>query len=299
MEKIEGQTLEEIASALFDEMGYKDGDELTIDKTAYMTDVNTGSTDSSLGEQETSKESKASEPDRASATERLYTKTEMDQAILESEKKPAPVENKIPDLTPEELILLSEQDDQDKTGFTTEYLKRKMLERNLSEHELEKLKAIDDGADLYGQYIAAKTKREVYSELNPLLAPIQAEQQQRQVADYQKNEKAINDSNDVEFGADELATLRKKISDPKFVEAVIKQSSLGNIILNEWNNGSKAMSHKQLLREAKLYEAKITQGKKEKSVSADIGASGNTQRKADKAGTIEEAFDLSVRELNL
>ena len=294
----ESRSLEQLANELFDEMGFKEGDETFVDTKAHLPAE-------SHGEQtETGKEPVAEKPVVTTKEEqppqRLYagkykTPEEMEAALVELEK---PAEKKLPDLTQEELIVLHEQDEQDGKQWTVGYLQKKMVERNLTDFELEKLKELDSAKlDLYGQYVAAKTKREVYSELQPVLKPVQEEQAKRQYDAFVENEKTINDSNKVEFG-EELAELEKKISDPKTIESVLKESPLRDVILNEWNNGSKAMSHKLLLREAKFHFQRQVQSKKEKSIPADVtGASSS--RKVEKTGTLEEAFDESCRELNL
>jgi len=295
----ESRSLEQLANELFDEMGFKEGDETFVDTKAHLPAE-------SHGEQtETGKEPVAEKPVVTTKEEqppqRLYagkykTPEEMEAALVELEK---PAEKKLPDLTQEELIVLHEQDEQDGKQWTVGYLQKKMVERNLTDFELEKLKELDSAKlDLYGQYVAAKTKREVYSELQPVLKPVQEEQAKRQYDTFVENEKTINDSNKVEFGA-ELAELEKKISDPKTIEAVLQKSPLRDVILNEWNNGSKAMSHKLLLREAKFhFQQESIRTKKEKSIPADVtGAS--SARKVDKASTIDDAFDESCRELNL
>jgi len=301
----ESRSLEQLANELFDEMGYKEGDELTVDLKAHLP--NNEATAETSGEQtEAGKEPAPEKPTAKEepAPQRLYagkykTPEEMEAALVELQKpqKP-PEEKKLPDLTQEELIVLHEQDEQDGKQWTIGYLQKKMAERNLTDFELEKLKELDNAKlDLYGQYVATKTKREVYSELQPVLKPIQEEQAKRQYDNFVENEKTINDSNKIEFG-EELAELEKKISDPKTIESVLQQSPLRDVILNEWNNGSKAMSHKLLLREAKFHFQKQIQSKKEKSVPADVtGAS--SARKVEKAQTLDEAFDESCRELNL
>ena len=294
----ESRSLEQLANELFDEMGFKEGDETFVDTKAHLPAE-------SHGEQtETGKEPVVEKPVVTTKEEqppqRLYagkykTPEEMEAALVELEK---PAEKKLPDLTQEELIVLHEQDEQDGKQWTVGYLQKKMVERNLTDFELEKLKELDSAKlDLYGQYVAAKTNREVYSELQPILKPVQEEQAKRQYDAFVENEKTINDSNKVEFG-EELAELEKKISDPKTIESVLKESPLRDVILNEWNNGSKAMSHKLLLREAKFHFQRQVQSKKEKSIPADVtGAS--SARKVDKASTIDDAFDESCRELNL
>lgn len=302
MQEKESQSLEQLADALFDEMGFKEGDEIFVDTKAHMPNVEEEKPEN-LGEQsEQGKEPVAKKEE--STPQRLYagkykTPEEMESALIELERPKQPAESKLPDLTNEELIVLHEQDEQDGKQWTIGYLQKKMIERNLTDFELDKLRELDSSKlDLYGQYVASKTKREVYSELQPVLKPVQDEQTKRQYDAFVENEKSTNESNKVEFGA-ELAELEKKISDPKTIEAVLQKSPLRDVILNEWNNGSKAMSHKLLLREAKFhFQQESIRTKKEKSIPADVtGAS--SARKVDKASTIDDAFDESCRELNI
>ena len=312
----ESQTIEELANGLFDEMGFEDGDELTFDKNSYMPN---DETQQNLGEQdkntEKSDEQKPPVKKEEAQAERLYagkfkTVEEMEAAFLQGNQaqpqqqvqQQAP-EEKIPDLDRSLLATLHEQDDADGTNFTVEYLKKKMSERNLSDFEIEKLKELDAGGkDLYGEYVSAKTRREVMAELQPTLKPIQDQQSKEQYDSYVKNEKAIFDALPTEFEKNELATLKQKTSDPKFNEAVMKQSSISHIIEHEFKNGSKATAYKLLLGESKAYLARQTEqvksDKKAKSFPADIGVKADPSKRKT-AATIEDAFNDSLQELNM
>lgn len=295
MPKEEIQTIDEIAAACFDEAGIQDGDEGAYNPQDYTKPLS-ADVDSSGEQDETSKE-----PKQTAATERLYagkfkTPEEMEAAFLETQKttEPEKKEDAIPDLSREELTTLSENDDMDKTSYTVEYLRKKMGERDLSDFELEKLRELDGKDDLYGQYVAAKTERQIMAKLKPVVDTVSEESNRKAQEEYFKRESAINNSNTEEFG-DELPTLKKKVSDPKFIEEVLSQSPIRNVILNEWDKGSKAMSHKLLLRETKYYVEQQKNKKINKSVQADIGG-GAAQRKTDSASTIDEAFEAAERE---
>lgn len=295
MPKEEIQTIDEIAAACFDEAGIQDGDEGAYNPQDYTKPLS-ADVDSSGEQDETSKE-----PKQTAATERLYagkfkTPEEMEAAFLETQKttEPEKKEDAIPDLSREELTTLSENDDMDKTSYTVEYLRKKMSERDLSDFELEKLRELDGKDDLYGQYVAAKTERQIMAKLKPVVDTVSEESNRKAQEEYFKRESAINNSNTEEFG-DELPTLKKKVSDPKFIEEVLSQSPIRNVILNEWDKGSKAMSHKLLLRETKYYVEQQKNKKINKSVQADIGG-GAAQRKTDSASTIDEAFEAAERE---
>jgi hypothetical protein len=296
--KEEIQTIDEIAAACFDEAGIQDGDEGTYNPHDYTKPLSADA-DSSGEQDEVSKE-----PKQTAATERLYagkfkTPEEMEAAFLETQKTTEPEKKEtdsIPDLSREELTTLSENDDMDKTSYTVEYLRKKMSERDLSDFELEKLRELDGKDDLYGQYVAAKTERQIMAKLKPVVDTVSEESNHKAQEEFFKRESAIEDSNKEEFG-DELPTLKKKVSDPKFIEEVLSQSPIRNVILNEWDKGSKAMSHKLLLRETKYYVEQQKNKKINKSVQADIGG-GAAQRKTNSASTIDEAFEAAEREFH-
>jgi hypothetical protein len=132
------------------------------------------------------------------------------------------------------------------------------------------------------------------SKLDPVISSHTREEQEKAQKEIADREKAIEDSNKNEFG-DELIELKKSVSDAKFIEKVLTGNPMADIIVREWRNGSQAMSHKLLLREAKLYLSKQTETKKQRSFPADIGA-GDTQRRVDKADSIEDAFEIADRE---
>jgi hypothetical protein len=298
MPKEEIQTIDEIAAACFDEAGIQDGDEGTYNPQDYTKPLSADA-DSSGEQDEASKE-----PKQTTAPERLYagkfkTPEEMEAAFLETQKTTEPEKKEtdsIPDLSREELTTLSENDDMDKTSYTVEYLRKKMSERDLSDFELEKLRELDGKDDLYGQYVAAKTERQIMAKLKPVVDTVSEESNRKAQEEFFKRESAIEDSNKEEFG-DELPTLKKKVSDPKFIEEVLSQSPIRNVILNEWDKGSKAMSHKLLLRETKYYVEQQKNKKINKSVQADIGG-GAAQRKTNSASTIDEAFEAAEREFH-
>jgi hypothetical protein len=294
------QTIDEIAAACFDEAGVQDGDEGTYNPQDYTKPLDAEANDS--GEQdENSKVAPAGKGVETGTPARLYagkfkTPEEMEAAFLETQQPDKPVENQLPDVTREELTTLAENDQMDGTNYTSEYLQKKMAERDLTDYELKKLKELDGDADLYGQYVAAKTKRQVMAELKPVVDTVNEDNNRKAQEEFFKRESAIEDSNKEEFG-DELPSLKKKVTDPKFIEEVLAQSPIRNVIINEWNQGSKAMSHKLLLRETKFYLGQQESKRKNKSVQADIGG-GAAQRKTERASTIDEAFEAAERELN-
>lgn len=303
MPKEEIQTIDEIAAACFDEAGVQDGDEGTYNPKEYAKPLDADA-DSSGEQDESSKVAPAGKGVETGTSARLYagkfkTPEEMEAAFLETQKTTEPEKkptDSIPDLSRDELTTLSENDDMDKTSYTVEYLRKKMGERDLSDFELEKLRELDGKEDLYGQYVAAKTERQIMAKLKPVVDTYSEESQRKAEAAFFEREKAIEDSNKDEFG-DELPTLKKKVSDPKFIEEVLSQSPIRNVILNEWDKGSKAMSHKLLLRETKYYVEQQRNKKINKSVQADVGG-GAAQRKTDSASTIDEAFEAAEREFH-
>lgn len=312
MENEKIQTLSEIADELFDQAGVGDDDELTFESSKKVKFE-----DDSEGD-EAAKEGRG-EQDEESKDERLYagrykTPEEMEAALLKMEQEKAqpqpPVDTKqeqqpsdgIPDLTKEELIVLHERDDQDGSQYTVEYLQKKMSERDLTKFELEKLREIDDDSmDLYSKYIEVKTERNVLSRIDPVLKPVKEEQSKKEYEAFIEREKAIEESNTKEFGS-ELPQLKQRVSDPKFIESVLSQSVSAPVIIDLWNRGEKALSHKLLLRETKAYldQTQETQKveKRKKSVPADIGKGSSFNKSDVKAKSIEDAFDIACDEHN-
>lgn len=314
MVKEKSQTLEEIAMSLFDEMGVSDTDEGTFSTMDHLP--NNDEDSSTLGEQDKNTDKADTAPvikPEQPQPERLYagrfkTVEEMEAFVAngaQQQQQPKPPEvneEKIPDLDRGLLATLHEQDDADGTDFTAEYLRKKMSERSLSDFEIEKLKELDAGGkDLYGEYVAMKTKREVMAELQPTLQPIQDRQTEESRAAFIANEKAIFDSLEKEYDKSELATLKQKTSSPEFVNKVLSQSALGQIISDTFNRGSKATAYKMLLSESrallKREQANVVQDKKNKSFPSDIGSKSSGVKKAH-AQTIEDAFNDSMEELN-
>lgn len=298
------QTIDEIAAACFDDAGVKDGDEGTYNSRDYSRPLT--ETGKSGEQDESSKEAGANTDKPPVQPDRLYagkfkTPEEMEAAFLETQKtqvqaQPEKKEELIPDLSRDELTTLSENDQMDKTVYTVEYLKKKMVERDLSDFEIEKLRELDGKDDLYGQYVAAKTERQIMSKLQPVVDTVSEESRRKTEEAFFKREQEINDSNKEEFGED-LSSLKKKVSDPKFIEEVLSKSPIRNVILSEWEGGSKAMSHKLLLRETKYYLDQQRSQKISRSVQADVGG-GAAQRKTDSALTIDEAFEAAEREFH-
>jgi hypothetical protein len=172
-----------------------------------------------------------------------------------------------------------------------------MGERNLTDFEIEKLKELDTGGkDLYGNYVALRAKRETLSELD------QSRRNEDSYNAYMEKEKAVLSSLENEFDKTELATLKQKTSDPKFITEVLSKSDIGSVITNEFSNGSKAIAYKMLLRETSKYlssqKAEINSEKKKKSFPADVGQKADIIKK-EKSGSIEDAFNESLQELNL
>jgi len=302
---MENQTLEQVANNLFDEMGFSEGDELSFSKDEYLTG-NEEATSKGLGEQDNNTEE--AKPEVKAETPRLYagrfqTVEEMEKAFVESQavkedKIEAKHDDSLPDLTREELIALHEQSEMDGKNFIQEYLQKKMQERDLSDFEVEKLKEL--GTDNYAEYVAVKTKRETMAELNPILKPVVEEQQKKQYDEYVEREKAIFTSIDTEYEKTELATIKQKTTDPKFIDEVLRQSDLGSVIQNEFQNGSKATAYKLLVRETKIYldkQSRQTEDKKrQRSFPADVGS--KAEIKKNRSGSIEEAFNDSLEEFN-
>jgi hypothetical protein len=235
------------------------------------------------------------------------TPEEMEAAYIASlrpkgETEPGKSENKdkdqLPDLTEQELLVMSEQDASDGTKFMEEYLRRKMQTRNLQKHEVAAARKIDtdSGTDLLGDYYEMRALRRVRQETAPLVRRSQEESQKA----FASMESAIDKSNVDEFGEESLADLEKFCGDPKNVEQVLQRSPLAHLIIHEHERGSPATAHKLLLREADTFrrndERIKAQGKKKRSVPADAGGPGRGKSPKDTAATVEEAFEASEEE---
>lgn len=262
--------------------------------------------------QGTAEEPSAPEPKRKWGGQ-FNTPEEMEAAYIQSlkPKEPEPArkpsgdatgspagKDELPDLTDQELIAMREQDESDGTKFMEEYLRRKMQARNLERHEITAARKVDaeQGTDLLGDYYELRALRSVRKETAPL---VQRSREESQKA-FQTREASIDKSNETEFG-EGLADLEKFCSSPKNVEQVLQHSPIAHLIIREHEGGSPATAHKLLLREAYsirvAQEKERVQGKKNRSVPADIGGPGKAKESKGSAATVEEAFEDSEREL--
>ncbi len=219
------------------------------------------------------------------------------QAQSAESAKLQPKAEELPNLTEQELVTMREQDETDGTKFLEEYLRRKMQERNLERHEVAAARKIDaeQGTDLLGDYYELRVLRRVKKETAPLVRRSREESQRA----FYELEASIDETNKSEFG-DGLAELEKFCSSPKNVEQVLQRSPIAHLIIREHENGSQAIAHKLLLREAafmrSIQEREQAQGKKSKSVPADPGGPGRAKDVKASAATVEEAFEESERE---
>ena len=302
---MENQTIDEIAESCFAELNVSEDDEGTFDTSEYARDLDDLS-DDSPGEQPEKTEAKTQDADEETPARQDNPDSQPAQQQPEQQAQPEkqpeqqaqPEKKAIPDLSRDEFTLLIEHDEADNTKYVQEYLLKKMEERDLSDFELGKLREIDnlDGNDLYGRYIESKTERKIMAKLKPVVDSHDQEQREEQQRRYFERENAIESSNKDEFG-DELPALKQKVTDPKFIQEVLSQSPLADIVVREWREGSKAMSHKLLLRETQNYLAKKQATKRSKSVPADVGGSA-AQRRTETASSIDEAFEAAERELS-
>ena len=281
-------SIEEIADEEFEEI---EGDE------------EPGSDDDDSGDQE---EDSGDESEEQQAPKRKWagefnSPEEMEAAFIRNLKEPKTETQEppagIPDLTDAELNTMSEQDTQDGTQFMEEYLRRKMMERNLAKHELVAARAIDaeKGTDLLGDYHELRAVRAVRKETAPLARKSQQESQ----AAFAQREQSIDSSNTKEFG-ESLTDLENFVSKPKNVEAVLQQSPIAHLIISEHERGSPATAHKLLLREAQAYSRMSRESakasKSRMSVRADAGGQTITKQSKNSAATIEEAFEMAENE---
>lgn len=304
---MENQTIDEIAESCFAELNVSEDDEGTFDTSEYARDLDDLSDDSTPGEQPEKTETKTQDADEEkparqdnpdSQPAQQVQQPQVQQQQAQQQQAQQPEKKAIPDLSIDEFTLLIEHDEADNTKYVQEYLLKKMEERDLSDFELGKLREIDnlDGNDLYGRYIESKTERKIMAKLKPVVDSYDQEQREEQQRRFFERENAIESSNKDEFG-DELPALKQKVTDPKFIQEVLSQSPLADIVVREWQEGSKAMSHKLLLRETQNYLAKKQATKRSKSVPADVGGSA-AQRRTETASSIDEAFEAAERELS-
>lgn len=294
-------TIEEIADEEFEEVESDDDED--------GEEVEPGSSADDEGEQDEdgaddgdeAPAGKAGEPPKRKWAGEFETPEELEAHYIQSlkGKQEPPKEEReqaIPDLTDTELNTMSEQDEQDGTAFVEQYLRTKMQERNLEKHEIFKLRQIDTdkGTDLLGDYHEMRAARAARREMAPLARKTQ-EENQRIFAD---REKKIDESNKEEFGAS-LKTLEEYCSQPKNVEAVLKNSSIAHLIVSELER-SPALAHKLLLREAATFQRVSKEGKRveksKKSVRADAGASKPERKSGSTAATVEDAWEQAEAE---
>lgn len=210
-------------------------------------------------------------------------------------------EDQISDLTESELTTLAEHDESDGTSHLETYLRYKMDRRELSRHEITALKRLDDEkeTDLYGEYREKAVERRILNRLQPVVKPVAEAAQREQMQRYLAYQREVDKSNEVEFG-DKYKDLEKKSSDPKYIEKVLNQSHMAQLIIQLHESGNKAMAHKLLLREINIHDISAERdkkdGKKQKSVPADIGGSGS-RSKIDRSDSIESAFDAALAEM--
>lgn len=288
-------SIDEIMDEEFEEVDDDDEDD---SETGSSDDDEGGEQEDDSGDE--SKEKQA--PTRKWAGE-FNTPEEMEAAFIRNLKQePRPEEKQqqsqaIPDLTDTELNTMSEQDTQDGTNFMEEYLRRKMMERNLEKHEIAALRRIDNekGTDLQGDYHELRAVRAV----NKANAPMAKKVHEENTRAFHARERAIDETNVKEFG-DSLKTLEKFVSSPKNVEAILQQSPIAGIIIREHENGSQATAHKLLLREAYAFNKMKSDGDMEKknrmSVRADAGGQSKPRKTSDSAATVEEAFEMAEAE---
>lgn len=309
-------SLDEIADKVFNDANVGDGEELFVDESAPLsTDQEEETPESETEPKEEPQEESEKTQTMAQQEERLYagrfkTAEELEQAFLKSQETqtteqttqpqtPTQDTEEVPDLEEREFITLKEQDDADGTNYTEEYLSAKMKERDLTDFELESI----EGTPLATAYIAEKTRRDVMSEVEPVLNPLREDMQKKQAEAYVENEKAIVSQTEKDFGSERFKELQDKAKDAEFMKELTETSSVMPIIEQLWNSGQKALANRMILQEIDMHsrrkEAQIKQGKASKSIPADIGSTTTNQKKIlEKASSMEEAWDASMQELS-
>lgn len=296
-------TIEEIADEEFEEVADEDGEEVEPGSSA---DDDGDQENEGADESVEAPAGKSEEPPVGKQPKRKWagefeTPEELEAHYIQSlkgktEQPKSETESSIPDLTDVELNTMSEQDEQDGTAFVEQYLRTKMQERNLDKHEVSRLRQIDNdkGTDLLGDYHEMRATRAARREMAPLTRKTQEENQRV----FAEREKKIDESNREEFGTS-LKTLEEYCSQPKNVEAVLKQSAIAHLIVSELDR-SPALAHKLLLREAATFQRVSQEGKRaeksKKSMRADAGATKQDRKAGTTAATIEDAWEQAEAE---
>jgi hypothetical protein len=170
---------------------------------------------------------------------------------------------------------------------------------DLSPEELKQL-AEEDPA-IYQKYVEAKTQELVQAAidaklkplqetLSPLLAEKQRVEQERFVLEQQK----VMDETKKLFG-NEYDALTKLQRDPAVVEKVLKDSPVSSQIISLAESGRRAEAHRLLLREIHYSNLLQVGRKRSASVPMDI-PSATTVKTGRKPTSIEAAFDQSFEE---
>jgi len=306
----------DIANDAFDSAGVTDDTELEFSHEATTTDKDNSDVTPAIEDAEPvdqpEKKSTIADSDKKLYAGKYKTVEELEKAYTEKtqviQTPPVAVEQKpkaeaIPDLDERAITLLMEQDEQDGDNYASEYFQDKIKSRDLDDFEVTAIKALDleNGTNLFQEYIATSTERSVMAKLQPVLQPLSEAQNRERYNNYIANEKAINDTCEAEFGKDTLDKLEAKLKDPNYINEVLSSSATAPVINGLWKQGQKALSHKMLLREAQVYESskaqKVVSSKRNASVQPDAGSSTPSQKPSvDKADTIEEAWEAALAE---
>ena len=314
----ESQSIEDLVGLEFDSLGFKEDDDGNVIAPEGSEENNSGS-ESDLEKGEQSKEEETSQDDKSEdrlLAGQFKSVEELEQAytgILKNQyEKSQTAETKAnegseqssvidtTELSREELTSVFEQDLADGTNYAVEYLKAKMEKRDLNKFEVEKLRQIDteNDSDIYADYVAKKTERNVMAKVDPLLSPIQEKEQQELYNKYVENEKAIVETYKTDFGED-LPELKRRLT-PEGIDKILGRSEMAPVIMQQYQSGSKALAYKMLLSEAKkdfvVEKAASDQDKRKKSFPADVGTGSATPSKSKKAMTVEEAWEQALSE---
>lgn len=304
--------VESIANEIFDTAGVTDDTELTFENNeTLIVEDTTSETETETTElvDQPEKKSTIAENEQKLFAGKYKTVEELEQAYTEKAQTTTtvapvqPVEPDVPDLNERELTLLMERDEQDGTNYNLEYFQDKIKERNLEPFEVEAIKELDqeNGTNLFQDYIATSTERNVLAKIQPVLRPAYEAQQREQYNKYVEGERAINATAVVEYGQDRLDILEAKIKGDRSVVDNVLATPVGAVINNLWNNGNRALSHKLLLREVDTADRVATNNvkasKTKASVQADVGSNTSSGSKpSPRANTLEEAFDQALAE---
>lgn len=170
---------------------------------------------------------------------------------------------------------------------------------DLSPEELQQLK--EEDPDIHAKYVEAKNAERaealVEKKLKPIteaLDPLIEERKRLEAERFEVSQKAYFEDTKKFFGQ-EYEGLIKQQRDQAIVNRVLQESPAAEQMIQLAESGRKAEAHRLLLREIQYMNMREASQKRAKSVPVDVPAA-NTVRNTGKPKSIEDAFNLAVEE---